>query len=274
MPPPTPTDERCGRWILGRVIATGAFAEVRAARRAATTDRTAEPVAIKRLHSHAARDPALAALFALEHTLTTGLPPHPAVVAAVSDDDEGQAATAGGPRPYLAVHRVDGPDLRARLSEGPLVRPAWLAVVAEIAGGVAHLHAHGWVHGDLNPSNILLGPRGAVLCDLGVARPIGDGGPVRGTAAYMAPEQVKGLAWTGAVDVFALGVVLWELAAGARLFARPASYLSMAAVVDTDAPALADRALASLAAAALDRCALARPSAVELAAALAAMRDA
>ena len=64
--------------------------------------------------------------------------------------------------------------------------------------------------------------RGAVLCDLGVARRLGDGGPVRGTAAYMAPEQVTGEPWTGAVDVFALGVVGWELARGARLFARPA----------------------------------------------------
>ena len=269
-----PTDERCGRWILGRTIATGAFAEVRVACLAATADRTdaAEPVAIKRLHSHAARDPALAALFALERTLTTSLPPHPAVIAAVADDDDdGPVATAADRPPYLAVHRVDGPDLRLRLTEGPLARPAWLAVVAEIAGGVAHLHSHGWVHGDLNPSNILLGPRGAVLCDLGVARPIGDGGPVRGTAAYMAPEQVQGEAWTGAVDVFALGVVLWELAAGARLFARAASYLSMAAVVETDAPALADRALAPLAAAMLARAPAARPTAAEVAEALAAL---
>lgn len=264
---PTPMDERCGRWILGRLIATGALAEVRAARAADDDDDGhPEPVVIKRLHSHAARDPALAALFASERALTTSLPRHPAVVEAVAQGDG-----ACDDRPYLVTRRVDGPDLRARLSQGPLPRPAWLAIVAAIVGGVAHLHAHGWVHGDLNPSNILLGDHGAVLCDLGVARAVGLGGPVRGTAAYMAPEQVKGEVWTGAVDVFALGVVLWELAAGARLFARPASFLSMAAIVETEAPRLADPALAALVAAALDRSPSARPSAVEVAAALAGL---
>ena len=59
-----------------------------------------------------------------------------------------------------------------------------------------------------------------VLIDLGVARAIGEAGTVRGTHAYMAPEQVRGEAWTPATDVFALGVVLWELVAGARLFHR------------------------------------------------------
>ena len=264
-------DERCGPWILGRTIATGAVAEVRAARRADDGDHAAavgepEPVAIKRLHSHAARDPALAALFAAERTLTSLLPPHPALIAAIEIGGDEEV------RAYLAMPRLDGPDLRARLAQGALERSSWLAIVADIAAAVAHLHGQGWVHGDLNPSNILLDfTRGAVLCDLGVARRLGDGGPVRGTAAYMAPEQVKGEAWTGAVDVFALGVVVWELASGARLFARPASYLAMAAIVETDAPALADRALTSLVAAALARDPSARPTAFELATALTAL---
>jgi serine/threonine protein kinase len=178
----------------------------------------------------------------------------------------------GGAEGYLAMPRIDGPDLRARLAAGELARPAWLAIAAEVAGGLAHLHAHGWVHGDVNPANILLGRRGAVLCDLGVARRTGEAGPVRGTAAYMAPEQVKGERWTTAVDVFALGVVVWELSAGGRLFARAAPYLAMAAIVETTAPALVDPALAALVAAALSPDAAARPTAAELAAALTALR--
>ena len=270
-------DDRCGPWLLGRTIATGAVAEVRAARRADGGSDGAgvgepEPVAIKRLHPHAARDPALAALFAAERTLTSLLPPHPALIEAIDIGGDEVGERGGEVRPYLAMPRLDGPDLRARLAQGALERTSWLAIIAAIAAAVAHLHGQGWVHGDLNPSNILLDfTRGAVLCDLGVARRLGDGGPVRGTAAYMAPEQVTGEPWTGAVDVFALGVVIWELASGTRLFARSAPYLSMAAIVETDAPALADRELSGLIAAALARAPSARPTAFELAVALEAL---
>ena len=264
-------DRRCGRWLLGRVIATGAWAEVRAGRPDADhADADAEPVAIKRPHLHAARDPAFAALFTAERALTAALPTHPALIAAIDHGVEVDART-GDERPYLVMPRVDGPDLRARLGQGAIARPVWLAVVAQVAGALAHLHAHGWVHGDVNPANVLLGPAGAVLCDLGVARTALTAGPVRGTAAYMAPEQVKGEAWTAAVDVFALGVVVWELAAGARLFARSAPYLAMAAVVESDAPRLADASLAGVVAGALARQPADRPTAADVAAALAAL---
>ena len=89
------------------------------------------------------------------------------------------------------------------------------------------------------------------LVDLGVCRATGAGGPVRGTHAYMAPEQVRGQVWTPATDVFALGVVLWELVTGTRLFHRGPAYLSMAAVVEQAAPALPDRALDAIVQAAL-----------------------
>ncbi|HVV83015.1 MAG TPA: protein kinase [Kofleriaceae bacterium] len=270
-PPPAPSaDERCGRWLLGRTIATGAWAEVRAARAAGAPGAAedGEPVAIKRPHSHAARDAAFTELFAAERALTATLPAHPALITAIEHGDGGPADDA---RAYLVMPRIDGPDLRARLAQGAIARPVWLAVAADLAAALAHLHAHGWVHGDVNPSNVLLGSRGAVLCDLGVARRVDAAGPVRGTPAYMAPEQVKGEPWTAAVDVFALGVVLWELSAGARLFARPAPYLAMAAIVETPAPPLADPPLAALVAAALSREPGARPPAGDVAALLRAL---
>ncbi|MBE7447904.1 MAG: hypothetical protein HS111_03110 [Kofleriaceae bacterium] len=69
---------------------------------------------------------------------------------------------------------------------------------------------------------------------------------MRGTAACAAaPEQVRGEPWTGAVDVFALGVMLWELSTGERLFHRGASFLSMAAVIEHAPAALADPAMPS-----------------------------
>jgi len=67
----------------------------------------------------------------------------------------------------------------------------------------------------------------------------------------MAPEQVRGEAWTTATDVFALGVMLWELAAGKRLFHRGPSYLTMAAVVEGEVPALPDAKIDAIARAAL-----------------------
>jgi serine/threonine-protein kinase len=155
--------------------------------------------------------------------------------------------------------------------------------VLELCAALEHLHRAGWVHGDVNPSNILVepgvsssdagasgfGPVHALLCDFGVARPPGEPGPVRGTHAYMAPEQVRGEPWSAATDVFALGVVLWELAAGTRLFLRGASYLSMAAVIEDLAPPLPDAALDPIVQRALAKDAAARfPTPGELAAAL------
>jgi serine/threonine protein kinase len=279
-------EESCGRWLLGRAIATGAWAEVRAARPAdgAAHDLPAT-AAIKRQHAHAAREAAFDALFAAECALTASLPPHRALISAIVDDAPAPRSAAGpvaavppaappDRRPYLVMPLVDGPDLRARLVLGAIARPVWMSIVADVAAGLAHLHAHGWVHGDVNPSNILLGTGGAVLCDLGVARRSGAPGPVRGTAAYMAPEQVRGLPWSPAVDVFALGVVVWELAAGSRLFARPAPYLAMAAVVETTPPRLTgvEPALASLVAAMLAPVPADRPPAADVAASLAARR--
>lgn len=239
-----------GEWRLGRVVSMGAFAEVR---EAASTG--GEVAAIKRLHGHAARDRDLCALFAAECELTCALPPHPGLV-------RGHDALPGAERPWLRMELARGVDLRTATVAD--VR----TLVAAAADAAAHLHAHGWVHGDLVPANLIVVDGRAVVCDLGIARRLGDGGPVRGTAAYMAPEQVRGEPWTGAVDVFALGVVLWELATGERLFHRGASFLSMAAVVETVPPPLADPALAPIAARALARDPAARPSAAELAALL------
>ncbi|MEZ4399923.1 MAG: protein kinase [Kofleriaceae bacterium] len=248
-------DEPAGTWILGEAIADGELAEVRAA-----VDATGRAAAVKRLHRHAARDPALRALFAAEIDRSLALPPHPRVVRGLDADPH-------GPRPYLACARVAGRDLRARL--GVALRPAEVArLVGAAAAGVAHLHACGWVHGDVAPANLVGGDDGVVVCDLGVARRVGDGGAPRGTAAYMAPEQVRGLAWTPALDVFALAVVAWELSTGARLFHRGASYLSMAAVVEDAAPALADSPLAAVVAAALAKPPDDRPTLAELRAAL------
>ncbi|MEJ7598615.1 MAG: serine/threonine-protein kinase [Kofleriaceae bacterium] len=165
-------------------------------------------------------------------------------------------------RPYVALELAPGDDLRrivappaSRETASPgqvrLPRARALSIVRGACDAVHHLHDHGWVHGDVNPGNLIVDGTAVMLIDLGVARRIGDGGAVRGTHAYMAPEQVRGEAWTAATDVFALGVLLWELVAGARLFHRGPPWLSMSAVVEAPVPALSDAMLDAIAQAAL-----------------------
>lgn len=226
-----------GPFTLGAPLGTGGLADVVTA-----TAADGRAVALKRLHRHVAAMPALRALFADEQALAVRLPPHPRLATGVA------AGEVDG-LPYLAMTLAPGRTLRAL---GTLPWPGARQVLRDACDALTHLHAHGVVHGDVGPSNLVVDDTGrAVLIDLGVARPLGAGGPVRGTAAYMAPEQVRGEAWTAATDVFALGVLLWELASGARLFARPQTFLSQAAVVEATAPPLLDPALDVIAQAAL-----------------------
>jgi serine/threonine-protein kinase len=282
--------EAFGPWQLESLIAVGGLGEVWRAthlpshRPSAVLRGPAEPslansqqrAALKRVHTHLARNEEILAQFAVEAQLATALPRHPNVVHA-------HETGAVDGRPYLAMEIAPGEDVR-RLLAPPvgaaagativLPRTRVVAIVAQAADAIAHLHAHGFAHGDVNPGNLVVDDADRVtLIDLGVARRLGEGGAVRGTHAYMAPEQVRGEAWTTATDVFALGVVLWELAAGARLFHRGPPWLSLAAVVEEAAPALADPALDAIAQAALVKDPAARlTSASELAARLRAAR--
>ena len=263
--------ERFGSWQLESLVAVGGLGEVWRARRGDAR------AALKRLHTHVASNAEACALFAVEQRLATTLPRHENVV-------HGDEAGDVDGRPYVVLELIDGEDVRrivappaTRADPAPghaiLPRARALAIARGACDGAAHLHAAGWIHGDINPGNLVVEARPAgdrvVLVDLGVARAAGEAGAVRGTHAYMAPEQVRGEAWTPATDVFALGVVLWELLAGARLFHRGPPWLSMAAVVEADVPPLAVPALDALARAALAKDPAARlPSAAELAARL------
>jgi serine/threonine protein kinase len=266
--------EAFGTWQLEALVAVGGLGEVWRGRRGGTT------AAVKRLHTHLAHNETVRAQFAVEQDLAMTLPRHPNVIHAIDAGDvEG--------RPFVALELIPGEDLR-RIIAPPatrddatprraiLPRGRGLAIVLAACDGAAHLHASGWIHGDINPGNLLVEPRPngdrVVLADLGVARAIGQAGSVRGTHAYMAPEQVRGEAWMPATDVFALGVVLWELIAGERLFHRGPHWLSQAAVVEAPVPPLPDLALDAIAQAALAKDPAARiQTATELAARLRAL---
>ncbi len=130
----------------------------------------------------------------------------------------------GQPRPtaYLVMDLVHGATVRELLTaRGALPVPEAVAIVREVALGVAALHRVGIVHRDLKPENVMVCDDGSVrVMDFGAARGVGEGRAtgrhVLGTLGYLPPEQARGGPVTGTADVFALGVTLYELIAGRR----------------------------------------------------------
>jgi serine/threonine-protein kinase len=179
------------------------------------------PVAIKLLREDLASDQELVGRFVQERTALLGLD-HPNVVS-VRD------LVVDGNDLALVMDLVRGTDLRTRLDRDRRLAPAAaVAIVADVADGLAAAHAAGVVHRDVKPENVLLdmqgplGPGGshpALLTDFGVAKLIDSPRRTRatkiiGTPDYLAPEIVEGLPPRAAVDIYALATVLYELLAG------------------------------------------------------------
>jgi serine/threonine protein kinase len=125
------------------------------------------------------------------------------------------------PQIYLVMERVDGTDLRERLRERGPLEPFEVAYLGlDLSDGLAHVHEHGFVHGDIKPANVLLSERGRIrskLTDFGISSLIEDSSTeltLTGTAAYLSPEQVEGRRGTPASDVYSLGLVLLEALTG------------------------------------------------------------
>jgi serine/threonine-protein kinase len=148
---------------------------------------------------------------------------------------EGQAQAAAGKHPnvllvhtageeagcaYIVMELARGGDLKGRLKQGPLEPRAAAELVAALARGLAHVHAHGVLHRDLKPGNVVFAEDGTPkLMDFGLARLAGaekltQTGTMLGTPAYMAPEQAGGEALDERADVYALGAVLYHCVTG------------------------------------------------------------
>ncbi|CAM5521868.1 serine/threonine-protein kinase [Streptomyces pilosus] len=179
------------------------------------------PVAVKLLREDLSSDQELVGRFVQERTALLGLE-HPHIVS-VRD------LVVDGNDLALVMDLVRGTDLRTRLDrERRLAPEAAVAIVADVADGLAAAHAAGVVHRDVKPENVLLdmqgplGPGGshrALLTDFGVAKLIDTPRRTRatkiiGTPDYLAPEIVEGLPPRASVDIYALATVLYELLAG------------------------------------------------------------
>ena len=123
-------------------------------------------------------------------------------------------------RLFLAMAYYEGETLRQRIARGPMPLDEALDIIAQIARGLAAAHDAGIIHRDIKPANIILTPRGGVkLLDFGVAKLLGQTALTRtgttvGTIAYMPPEQIMGRGADARSDVWALGVVLYEMLTG------------------------------------------------------------
>ena len=131
---------------------------------------------------------------------------------------------------YLVMELVEGRSLADRLKQGPLPVKQVLQYGAQIADALITAHTHGIIHRDLKPGNVMETPKGIKLLDFGLAKYVtttllGDAektltvrGAVLGTPAYMTPEQLEGHECDARTDIFALGLVLFEMATGSRAF--------------------------------------------------------
>ena len=207
--------------------------------------RLGRDVALKVLPAEFAADPERLQRFEREARATAALS-HPNILAVY---DLGSYEGT----PYIVEELVEGESLRERLSGGPFPVTSAVELASQIARGLAAAHEKHIVHRDLKPDNVIVTRDGvAKILDFGLAKfvdprspddsetltraPAGEteSGRVLGTIAYMAPEQARGAAVDHRADIFALGVVLYEMLAGSRPFAGVGAIDTLSAILKDD----------------------------------------
>jgi hypothetical protein len=255
-----------GRYALGEVLGHGGSATVYRA----WDRRTDRAVALKRF-AHGADGPDRHRQRAEVRTLARL--DHPGLVRLLdAGTEDGQA--------HLVMDLVHGPSLAQRLADGCLPVPDVVALGSSLADALAYIHAEEITHRDVKPANVLLDPAyGPRLADFGIARLVDSTrvtatDAVVGTAAYMAPEQLRCAAVGPAADVYALGLVLLEAATGG--LGLPGTGLEMVLTRLNTAPSIPAEwpaSLRTLLQTMTDASPQRRPSAWQVAAALRAIAD-
>jgi serine/threonine protein kinase/Flp pilus assembly protein TadD len=182
----------------------------------ASDPRLNRPVALKMLPPHLSVDSTARRRFEEEARAASLLDhPHIGTVYEVGETDAGQL--------FIAMAYYEGETLRERIKRGELGIPEVVSLGAQIADGLAAAHAAGLVHRDIKPGNVIMTRQGvAKIVDFGIARiaseEVTHGTATAGTIAYMSPEQSRGEPPDPRVDVWSLGVVLYEMLSGVRPF--------------------------------------------------------
>ncbi|MFO0725152.1 MAG: serine/threonine-protein kinase [Myxococcota bacterium] len=255
--------ERIDRYTLKGQLGTGGMATVYLAEAPGPLG-TSRSVALKLVHPHVAIDPVQVATFIEEARIAERIR-HPNVVL-VQD-------VAEGPRgPYLVMEYVEGGALSDLVATGPrLPLELGMQILADALAGLHAAHELtdaqgrplGLVHRDFSPHNILVGIDGNTrLTDFGIAKvadrsAVTAQGLVKGKLAYMAPEQARGQPLDRRADLWAAGVIAWELLAGQRLYGQEPEAMMLLRLLSERPPALRDKnplipsALAALVASAL-----------------------
>jgi len=239
---------RLGPYEITAPLGAGGMGEVYKA----SDTRLGRTVAIKVLPDHLAKSEDRRRRFTLEaKAISTLNHPHICVLHDVGHEDGVD---------YLVMECLEGETLAARLRRGPLSWPDALRLGAEMADAVGRAHQAGIVHRDLKPGNVMITPAGAKLMDFGLAKlrepdgqaaepasqlatetrdgPITDRGTVIGTVGYMAPEQLEGRGADARADVFALGLILYEMVTGQRAFPGDSQASLIASILTTEPPSV------------------------------------
>lgn len=203
-----------GRYELDQVIGRGGMAEVWRAR----DTRLQRDVAIKRLRIDLASDNTFQARFRREAQSAAGLN-HPNIVAVYDTGEEADPAS-GVMVPYIVMELIEGVTLREVLRGGRKIVPEKaLEFTAGVLDALAYSHRAGIIHRDIKPANVMFTPPGTVkVMDFGIARAVADTSAtmtqtaaVIGTAQYLSPEQARGQKVDNRSDIYAVGVLLYEL---------------------------------------------------------------
>jgi len=237
---------RLGVYEIRSPLGAGGMGEVY---RAVDT-RLDREVAIKILPDEFANDPVLRKRFEREARTISSIS-HPNICKLFDIGESGPDGGEVGSPAFIVMELLEGRSLADRITDGPLPLEQALRHGAEIAEALDCAHQAGIVHRDLKPGNVMLTKTGARLLDFGLAKgrdggpfggspdvptqPISSEGALIGTIAYMAPEQLEGRAVDPRTDIFALGVLLYEMITGTRAF-RGASSPSIVSSILRDDP--------------------------------------